>query len=188
MTITTLSKPTKWTAESESEPVFPAPPNTTEGVELKLVRFIAVEAQGYQRFGDIKVAYLAGLGPTAPTKERNGVEMGPVSKVWIPRDGDGKSEKKKHGVWKQEVQFKSQFALATVPAFQSPFLRIAVSYDDFFERERYVDGLMQYRIDVSVTFPGVGNDLKGQIPLAVVSSMSPSGQWDGPPPEIDLPP
>ena len=116
----------QWNAASEHEPVFPVPPNTAEGIELKLIRFLAVEAHGYHRFGDIKVKLLGGFGAAAPSAERGNVEVGEVKKVWVPESPDEKSEKKKKGTWKQEVQFKSHFDLATIPAFQSPFLRIAV--------------------------------------------------------------
>jgi hypothetical protein len=52
------------------------------------------------------------------------------------------------------------------------------------------DFCAQYKLEMKVDFPGVGNALKAELPVHVVSSMYPPGQgaWDGPPPEMDLPP
>ena len=45
---------------------------------------------------------------------------------------------------------------------------------------------MKLRVD----FPGMGNSLKANFPVHIVSSIRPPGEraWDGPPPELDLPP
>ena len=50
--------------------------------------------------------------------------------------------------------------------------------------------ITQYKMKLKVDFPGIGNSLKIEHPLEVVSSMHPPGEqsWDGPPPEVDLPP
>ena len=43
---------------------------------------------------------------------------------------------------------------------------------------------------LKVPFPGIMNDLKAEFPVKIVSGMHPPGTrpWDGPPPELDLPP
>lgn len=49
---------------------------------------------------------------------------------------------------------------------------------------------LQYFLDLKIGFPGIGNNLKGRVPIVVISSMLPpgAGAWDGPPRELDLPP
>ena len=62
------------------------------------------------------------------------------------------------------------------------------------ERSGYDRGLTtraQYMVTLNIPFSGVGNNIKGEIPLKVISSMWPAESthsWDGPPPELDLPP
>ena len=54
-----------------------------------------------------------------------------------------------------------------------------------------MDAAFQYFLSVKVDIPGMGNDLRGEIPINVISSMlqpAPGKRWDGPPLELDLPP
>lgn len=48
---------------------------------------------------------------------------------------------------------------------------------------------LQYFLGLKVGFPGLGNDLKEELPIVVISSMLPpgAGPWNGYPRELDLP-
>ena len=115
-----------WQGAAVDGVVFPAPPSTPDDIELKLTRFLAIEMQEYQQYGNIRVALLGGFGLHAPKEDRAHVKIGETTKSWVAENADGNRQKKRRGVWKQQVQFQSQFELATIPAFRSPFLRIAV--------------------------------------------------------------
>ncbi|PSR74839.1 hypothetical protein PHLCEN_2v9553 [Hermanssonia centrifuga] len=171
LNVVTVSKPMKREETPEGESVFPAPPLTPKGAEFRLERNVYVRTHNWATTSDGNpVAVLGGLAPTAPNpKFYDHVQVEGMEKVWLPALGD---EKKQKGSWKQEVTFRSTFMLTCPPSFESPSM------------------VVTYVMQLKVGFPGIGNDLEGRFPIRIVSSMQPpgAGAWDGPPPELDLPP
>ncbi|KAJ3558004.1 hypothetical protein NM688_g1165 [Phlebia brevispora] len=170
LTIITTSKRMKKDETPENQPIFPSPPLTPKGVEFTLTRAVMVRTHSWSENGRDTVAAIGGLSPESSDPHfYDEVQIEGVEKTWIPSYGD---EKKNKGSWRQEVNFKSTFKLNCPPAFQSPTMGI------------------QYILNLKIDFPGIGNDLKTEIPIVVVSSMLPpgAGAWDGPPQELDLPP
>ena len=105
--------------------LFPAPPTTPQGVELRLVRRVFISAQTDKETGTDKMMYLGGLGPDSKPAEHAtlGLIIQPMEKVWIPEGGN---EKKSKGVWKQEVNIQSTFTLTCPPSFAAETMRVDV--------------------------------------------------------------
>ncbi|KAJ3557999.1 hypothetical protein NM688_g1171 [Phlebia brevispora] len=169
--IVTLSKPMKREDVFQGA-VFPAPPHSPRtGVELKLVRDVSIKAQHQDgtSFGSL-VAYLGGFAHDESAGAEVQTEI-PES-IWIP---DQAAQKKHLGTFKQAVTFKSSFTFHCAPTFMAETMSV------------------RYTLELKVEFPGVGNNVRGRVPLQLVSNASSSGSepparlWDAPP-EIELPP
>ncbi|PSR74842.1 hypothetical protein PHLCEN_2v9556 [Hermanssonia centrifuga] len=169
--VVTVSKLMTLKDTPKGEPVFPAPPLTPHFTQFELKRNIHVRARQWEEtYKSDQVAVLGGLAPVAPSRGfYDDVQVEGVEKVWLPAAGD---ETKQQGSWKQEATFRSTFMLTCPPSFTSATMAVA------------------YWMRIEVKFPGIGNNLKGEFPVQVVSSMQPpgAGTWGGPPPELDLPP
>ncbi|KAI0683446.1 hypothetical protein BC835DRAFT_1423249 [Cytidiella melzeri] len=172
LTVVTHSKSMKPEDKSAGETIFPTPPSKPEQLNFRIERYVFIRARGWTAAGEDDFAVPLGGGDArtplqAPVYDPVGVLT--TDKVWIPTEGDEKHEK---GRWKQEVVFKSYFRLNCPPAFHSETMQV------------------RYNLSLKVDFPGIGNSLKTVFPVRIVSSMYPPGQraWDGPPPEIDIPP
>ena len=121
--IITISKPVKRDEPFTHDIIFPAPPTTPHsGIELKLMRNVYVRAnfQDGESFSTL-IDHLGGFGPD-PTQT---VHTDVKDAVWEACH-DNHSEKKHLGTWKQEVVFRSHFAVQCAPTFQSRTMRIDV--------------------------------------------------------------
>lgn len=190
LNIVTTTKPAKMGATHPDMAVFPAPPLNPAEVEFRLVRDLSLTADTWTaKSSAIFVCDIGGCGRSAAVES---AEVEVMKKAWIPSLED---EKKQIGSWKQEVKVKSKIYLDCTPAFESELIRLDVRFlflgkDSLSvtERRPYAK---QYRVRLKVDFPGIGNALKAEFPLLVVSCMPPSGKgpaWDGPPPDLSLPP
>ncbi|KAJ3558003.1 hypothetical protein NM688_g1164 [Phlebia brevispora] len=170
LSVVTVSKTTRKDDTPTDQPIFPAPPLTPQGVEFKLTRAVMVHTRAWVANGTDTVAPLGGLSPQAKDPHfYDEVQVENIMKTWIPVFGE---EKKSKGSWRQQVDFRSTFKLTCPPTFTTETMHV------------------KYFLNLKIAFPGIGNDLKTEIPIDVISSMLPpgSGEWDGPPPELDLPP
>ena len=121
--ITTNSKPVKRDEPLPNDSIFPAPPTTPHtGVELKLMRNVYVRAnhQDGESFSTL-IDHLGGFGPEPSQTVHTDVK----DNVWEPCH-DSHNEKKHLGTWKQEVVFRSHFAVQCAPTFQSRTMRVDV--------------------------------------------------------------
>ncbi|KAI0345935.1 hypothetical protein BDW22DRAFT_1353570 [Trametopsis cervina] len=170
LTIVTHSKPTTKEDKPPEETIFPAPPLKPHEIDFRIERNVYIRTGSWDSYSEGGfIAYLGGMGPKSSSASQSAVQVEPMEKVWIPLNGD---EKKQKGCWKQEVTFKSTFQLSCPPAFDANTMKVF------------------YIMRLKVDFPGIGNSVKTDFPVRVVSCMYPPGQrgWDGPPPEMDLPP
>ena len=123
--ITTTSK-TMRSGEPPDEVIFPAPPHTSRGIEVKLVRIVDIHARAFQVTGNDKLGILGGLGD-APEHTIEAPQMDVLDRVWIPVPEDGGvDEKNRKGSWKQEVTFRSTFSLSCSPSFTSRTMSVKV--------------------------------------------------------------
>ncbi|THH01546.1 hypothetical protein EW026_g1148 [Hermanssonia centrifuga] len=147
LTVLTTSKPSQQEDSSKEQAVFPVPPaDPRKGIELKLLRRVAVNAGVKKQFsaGDLTV-YLGGLGPEA---QDDTAQIDPVERTWVPTTENPKYA----GFWRQEAKFRSTFTLDCAPSFE---FRTIKAY---------------YTMHIKVNFPGVGNDVEFQFPADLVSN------------------
>ena len=104
--------------------IFPAPPSTPRGVELRLTRRVKISAGGPHESAVEKMTYLGGLGPKSNPAEQAslGLVVQPMQKTWIP---DNENENRT-GKWKQETGFQSTFTLTCPPSFSTATMSIEV--------------------------------------------------------------
>ncbi|KAH8082826.1 hypothetical protein BXZ70DRAFT_900966 [Cristinia sonorae] len=147
--VVTVTKPMK-KEEEEKKPLFPAPPSQPGEVEFRLHRNVFLKAKVFEEDGDEKVTTLGGL-ETATSAAVSGVpvDVQVKEKVWTP------SAKEKHlGTWTQETTFRSAFLFKCPPTFEAENMHV------------------KYSIKVRIDFPGIGNDLEIEIPIAISSGLS----------------
>lgn len=177
----------------EGEPIFPAPPLYAKEIEFELNRHIALRAKGFSRSGTKGgISKLGGFGAGSDPQNFGQVQVDQPPKVWLPSQEE-KDEKKAKGQWKQDVTFRSTFTLTQPPAWKTQTLEWHVRLPYLFLPRSLLltnNTFIQYSIKLKVAFPGIGNNLKFEFPLSVISCMPPPGReaWDGPPPALDLPP
>ncbi|GJE88447.1 hypothetical protein PsYK624_045300 [Phanerochaete sordida] len=171
LNVVTVSKTMKADEHKEDEEIFPEPPQNPKKYELKMESKIWVKAQGHTNgSSDHTVGYLAGFGESDDPHFSDAVQVQGLRKTWIPSH-DSHDEKKHKGQWKQEVTFRSSFVLNCPPSFSTDTMTV------------------EYNARLKIDFPGIGNDTKLDFVMPVISSMPPPGQpWQGPPPQLDLPP
>ncbi|KAI0345944.1 hypothetical protein BDW22DRAFT_1389932 [Trametopsis cervina] len=170
LSVVTMSKKMKQEDAPANAPVFPAPPSTPQDIDFRIERQVRISAFQHSEVStEHFVSYVGGMGPEVTDSE---AEFESMDKVWIPsRDDD---EKEGKGQWKQEVLIRSVLRLSCPPTFHSQSMGV------------------QYIMRLEVIFPGIGNNLKAEFEAKVASCMVPPGPqavaWDGPPPEMELPP
>ncbi|KAI0087757.1 hypothetical protein BDY19DRAFT_953036 [Irpex rosettiformis] len=175
LNIVTLSKLGKQDDWPSDKPIFPAPPSTPELLDFRIQRRVHLSAyQISATSADHFVSYVGGLGPGLSEVAYKNVQIEVPDKVWIPSlDRD---EKTQRGQWKQQVTFKSFIRFTSPPSFGAMTMGVT------------------YSLRLTVDFPGIGNGLQFDFPVVLKSCLGPlpEGQqavaWDGPPPELDLPP
>ncbi|KAF7296023.1 Arrestin-N domain-containing protein [Mycena kentingensis (nom. inval.)] len=170
--------------DKHGKPLFPAPPQDSSLVSLKIHRWSQVRAKNYTRTVDDNFTLTGGLGE-ARKESIAAVGHTLTPAVWIPAGLDEKGGGK--GVWRRSLRLDSKMTLVFAPTFQTEIIQCA------------------YQIKISIDFPGIGNDLKLEIPIQLdpgtacppppIGAAGGSGATyadvppPGPPPQfMDLPP
>ncbi|KAH9939407.1 uncharacterized protein BXZ73DRAFT_43774 [Epithele typhae] len=181
ITVTTTTPPLT-RAQAAARPLFPPIPHDPDALEFKLRRHMFVRAGTHKTRPTADAAHFLGAAaqraasrgePTRPPVSRN-VDGG----QWLPAAADG-SEKKgraedEKGMWVQRAVFESTFSIDVAPSF---------AIDNFI--------VCSYELVVRVPFPGIGNDLRLEVPIVVTSgidaTLPQAGAAHGAP-TLDLPP
>ncbi|TFK85458.1 hypothetical protein K466DRAFT_601153 [Polyporus arcularius HHB13444] len=190
--VTTTTAPlarSKADASPSDKPVFPPVPVVPDGVQFVLERKVKLRANVFTDKSSRDAAVFLG-------KRKSGIRGGcagpietePAVKEWVPSEGhekDAKGEDTKGGEgldatgsWLQRAVFHSTFQLDCPPTFAVQNIETS------------------YQLVVKVPFPGIGNDLKLEVPVTVTSGVVepiPKEQSDGedaasPLTTLDLPP
>ncbi|KAJ7185442.1 hypothetical protein C8R46DRAFT_379429 [Mycena filopes] len=165
--------------DKHAKPLFPAPP--THSANLKQTLSRRTEIRVRKRTENVRETFdLQGIRHKADTWNARGVEAVVDEPEWIPKDDKGR------GFWRRTVHFSSTLALPFAPTFKTEILDWA------------------YSLHFVVPFPGIGNDLKLQLPIHLgpgsacppppigapgSSSLTYADVLPaGPPPMVDLPP
>ncbi|KAI0697064.1 hypothetical protein C8T65DRAFT_28134 [Cerioporus squamosus] len=139
-------------------PIFPSPPTNAAAMTLELVRrtHICVE----RRETTLKSTAAWFLGPGVRPPEAVNVDR--VDKEWVTTQaadaGTPPRSTKEKGVWVQCAQFASRFLLNVPPTFSlgdHGHLRVEC----------------EYRLKLCVPFEGLGNDVKVELPITIVSGV-----------------
>jgi hypothetical protein len=138
--------------------------------------------------------------PTQPVEPAGEVHTMIDEPEWIPKDDKGR------GIWRRSVRFTSTLAFPFAPTCTTETLQWSVrDISDLFPPGLVSNVfLMQYILLFTVPFPGIGNDLKLEVPVhlgpASACPPPPTGAPGssnlayadvlpaGPPPMLDLPP
>ncbi|KAJ7640815.1 hypothetical protein DFH06DRAFT_1215302 [Mycena polygramma] len=167
------------------KPLFPAPPTKASRLTLRLLRKTTIRAE--KETGHAEDSFhLQGTpvpGDAKPAAPPHHVELTVDDPVWIPKDED---DKKARGIWRRAVHFNSTLAFPFAPTSNTETIDWA------------------YTLQVVVPFPGIGNDVKLEVPIhlgpgsacppppvgaAGTSSFSYADVLPaGPPPMLDSPP
>ncbi|KAI0691289.1 hypothetical protein C8T65DRAFT_745494 [Cerioporus squamosus] len=195
VTITTAPLPrSKADACPSDKPLFPPVPAEPKGVQFLLQRKVKLRAKAFTDNSSRDVAVFLGERRAGlPGGCAGPVEVEPVVKEWVPVEGQLAIDKKDakgaqgdsggsadaKGSWLQRAVFHSTFRLDCPPTFAVHNIECS------------------YRLVVKVPFPGIGNDLKLEVPVTVTSGIDnalPKEQPEGkdgenaPSPTLDLPP
>ena len=106
--------------KDEQKRIFPSPPVTPRGVEMRLLRRVRLQADAHSDWDSRLVADLGGLGLTAKQSECP-VEVSIMDKVWLQSEFNTNT-----GNWKQETRFRSHFTLTCHPTFESGTMDVSV--------------------------------------------------------------
>ncbi|EPS98298.1 hypothetical protein FOMPIDRAFT_1031598 [Fomitopsis schrenkii] len=145
LTVVTTSKTCKRTSDSESGPIWPAPPTKPEDVRLELVRTAYVRTGHLTWTQKDRIALLGRLGEH---KKGEDIRVQTAQKAWLPN-----SETK--GRWKQQTSFTSSLDLSCSPSFKSPTLSV------------------EYALAIVAPFSGMNNTAQLDIPISISSGVIP---------------
>ncbi|KAJ7640784.1 hypothetical protein DFH06DRAFT_1215230 [Mycena polygramma] len=123
--------------DKHGKPLFPAPPTEATMPTRVLRRRTTIRVSDRSR--DLEESFAL----RRLNNQSSNVHVD--EPVWIPKDR--KDEKKGRGVWKRAVRFESTLTLAFTPTFST----------------ETIDWV--YTLQFGVTFPGLGNDLKLEVPI-----------------------
>ncbi|KAJ7287062.1 hypothetical protein C8J57DRAFT_1707461 [Mycena rebaudengoi] len=124
--------------DKHGELLFPAPPALFSDVALGLLRKTNIKASPFDEV-DKEVFKLNALGDATSLAAVRVIDS---QEEWLPDPNS-----KDHGIWKREIQFESAVALNFAPT------SVAKTVD------------WQYKLCFEVPFPGMGNDLKLEVPI-----------------------
>ncbi|KAJ7359077.1 hypothetical protein DFH08DRAFT_1074650 [Mycena albidolilacea] len=184
--------------DKHGKPLFPVPPTqpsdlfrrnieyTVQGRGLGLHRekkkdiFNLHRSQALANTTEMKKVRRAQTAPTQPMEPAGEVHTITDEPEWIPKDD------KERGIWRRSVRFTSTLAFPFAPTSTTETLR------------------WSYTLLFTISFPGIGNDLKLEVPVhlgpASACPPPPTGAPGssnlayadilpaGPPPMLDLPP
>ncbi|KAF7362344.1 Arrestin-N domain-containing protein [Mycena venus] len=128
--------------DKHGKPLFPAPPALSSDVRLSLHRRAEIRVRRYTRHVDDDFRLNGSLGDVTRVAAVHQVSDEPE---WIPACGP--NDKKGHGIWKRAIHFQSAVAIPYAPT----------------SRTEIID--WHYNLLVVVPFPGIGNDLRLEVPL-----------------------
>ncbi|RPD67561.1 hypothetical protein L226DRAFT_566250 [Lentinus tigrinus ALCF2SS1-7] len=194
--ITTTTPPasrSKADASPSDKPLFPPVPLLPNGIQFSLLRKVRLRAKMFTDRSSKDVAVFLGEKKSGqPYGCAGPVETVPPVKEWVEvgsalvQDEKAKEEGKEagsdaKGSWVQRAVFHSTFRLDCPPTFAVHNIECS------------------HQLVVKVPFPGIGNDLKLEVPVTVTSgidkplprdsqSVSKDGEPAQPPPNLDLPP
>ncbi|KAH9939408.1 uncharacterized protein BXZ73DRAFT_99613 [Epithele typhae] len=161
ITVTTKSPPLT-RAQAAARPLFPPIPDAPDALEFVLRRRMFVRAGVDTARPTTDAAHFLGAGAQRAAS-RGGRARPPVSTnvdggQWLPAAADAREKKGRaeegKGTWVQRAVFESTFSLDVAPSFE---------IDNFI--------VCSYELVVRVPFPGVGNDLKLEVPVVVTSGI-----------------
>lgn len=162
--ITTETKTVKRSERPEEKPgkpLFPAPPTGLSQLKLGLHRETTVRVRGkcLELEDNFDLQAIRDIRDTEKVKQARSVPVQAVvdEPEWVPKDA------KDRGIWKRTVHFNSTLTFPYAPTFSSHTLT------------------WHYTVQVVVSFPGIGNNLKLQFPITLVPG------WPCPPPPIGVP-
>ncbi|RPD67563.1 hypothetical protein L226DRAFT_499814 [Lentinus tigrinus ALCF2SS1-7] len=165
---TTTAPQTRAKAGESSKPIFPPVPASPHQIDFRLRRRLQVRADIH---GNISTADIATfLGGKEKERDKAFIESHVPEKEWVPfgRLADGKVASKTpekasgssgeklgdaQGVWVQRASFQSTFTLSCPPTFGVQNIQC------------------EYKLALRVPFPGIGNDIRLQIPVQVTSGI-----------------
>ncbi|THH28249.1 hypothetical protein EUX98_g5935 [Antrodiella citrinella] len=155
--VLTKTKQEKFDAKDENpaEDLFPAPPTHPNQVEFQVRRYVTLRAR---LASDRREDHFADLAGMCKNGTGEGVEVHVNPRRWIPAkedhdsDSAGSNDDRK-GKWLQETIMRGTFVLNFPPGFETENLTL------------------RYEINMKVDFPGIGNDLKIEVPLVVSSGL-----------------
>ncbi|KAJ7099487.1 hypothetical protein B0H15DRAFT_548865 [Mycena belliarum] len=139
--IETRTKPMSRTDAPEDKshrPLFPAPPTQSADVKLYFHRAASIRANRKYGTGNDSFQTRGGLGDPTSTKVKSTVDAA----EWIPDP-----KKQDQGVWKRAVRFETKELLPYAPSFSTETIEC------------------KYFLRFTVSFPGIGNDLKLNVPI-----------------------
>ncbi|KAI0658714.1 hypothetical protein C8Q70DRAFT_183606 [Cubamyces menziesii] len=148
-TISPILTRAKADAHPSDKPVFPSPPATYNMLEFRLHRKYTSIAQTlsrtYTKNTDFEGARMA-IDEDVPERE------------WLPLGFEGGDKKHRDnldgkGSWIQRATFKSAFRLDCAHSFNTETIKC------------------EYKLELKVPFPGVGNDLHINMPITVTSGI-----------------
>jgi hypothetical protein len=203
--------------DKHGKPLFPVPPTqpsdlfrrnieyTVQGRGLGLHRekkkdiFNLHRSQALANTTEMKKVRRAQTAPTQPMEPAGEVHTITDEPEWVPKDD------KERGIWRRSVRFTSTLAFPFAPTSTTETLRWSVrEFCSCFTGPISNVFLVQYTLLFTISFPGIGNDLKLEVPVhlgpASACPPPPTGAPGssnlayadilpaGPPPMLDLPP
>ncbi|KAJ7736924.1 hypothetical protein B0H16DRAFT_111999 [Mycena metata] len=151
--------------DKHSKPLFPAPPQSAE-VKLSFQREANILTRRRKGTAMDSIQLLGGLGDPASSS----VQCTAEEPEWVPDP-----EKEDRGVWKRAVRFETTVSLPFAPTFRTETIEC------------------KYSLHFAVSFPGIGNDVKLDVPIRLDPSHAATKNYAdfppaGRPPLLDLPP
>jgi hypothetical protein len=145
--------------------LFPAPPATDAELTVRLERTLKLKAELEKDTSTDNVGSLGGFGA-----HDGAVRVSRTQPVWVPESGD-------HGRWRREVRFDTALVLDCTPTVELKNITCTVRRLFLMPPVLSADRRRrQYAIHVDIPFPGIGNNLKMNIPIDVNSGVGPFSQ------------
>jgi hypothetical protein len=160
--------------DKHGKPLFPAPPTLSGQVQQELLRFSQVRVHNRMRHVEDRfdLQGIRGLGDVERVVRKRGVEAVADEPEWVPKDAN-----KSSGFWRRSVRFNSTLDFPFAPTSSAESLEWNVRD----EAPVFVSATLtcpsQYALQFTIPFPGLGNDLKLELPI----HLGPSAQCPPPP-------
>ncbi|KAI0355531.1 hypothetical protein OH77DRAFT_1425041 [Trametes cingulata] len=163
-------------AHPPDKPIFPAPPSAYSMLDFKLRQKVYLRARGFTERPSTDVnVFTPGPGFTVDT------DIAENEWLWAEGEDIGAKTPEAKGIWKQRTTFRGTLTLACPPTFSL---------------EKTIG--CEYFLSLKVPFPGLGNDVKMNMPIIISSGLNAPVMKDQPrsessaapaaPNVLDLPP